>query len=374
MIYLDNAATSHPKPEEVYRAVDRTLRSVGGNPGRGSHRMALEASRAVFDARETLAKLLGAPDAGRIVFTKNATEGINIALKGLLQPGDHVVTTSFEHNSVARTLRKLEIGGISVTRVSGATPGIVTPHEVETALTDMTRLVVMTHASNVFGAILPIDEIGRVVRSRGALFMTDAAQTAGALPMDIGESEVDIVAGTGHKALYGPQGIGFLYLREGVEPRALIDGGTGEFDDALDIPDRLETGTVNTPGIAGLGAGARYVLDRGVDAIRSREEAHIRALIDGLGRMGRVRIIGPTDARERVSLVSFAIDRMDAREAGRRLDEDYGIMVRCGAHCAIDAHKTAGTHPAGAIRVSPGYFTTPEEIAAFLKAVREISG
>ncbi|MEE9613521.1 MAG: aminotransferase class V-fold PLP-dependent enzyme, partial [Thermodesulfobacteriota bacterium] len=273
MIYLDNAATSYPKPEEVYARVDEIFRTVGGNSGRGSHRMALEAGRVIFRARESLGKLLGVPDASRIVFTKNATEAMNVALKGFFRPGDHVVTTAFEHNSVARPLRKLERGGVGVTKVTGSRGDLIEPSDIEKALTADTKLVCIVHASNVFGTIQPIEAIGELCRRKGVPFMVDAAQTAGALPLDISSMNVDIVVGTGHKALFGPQGTGFLYLGDGVEPPPLIDGGVGEQDDEFELPDRLETGTMNTPGIGGLGAGVEFLLTEGVGRVREKEGA-----------------------------------------------------------------------------------------------------
>lgn len=373
MIYLDNAATSFPKPEEVYKRADWVLRNIGGNPGRASHRMALEASRVIFEAREGLATLLGVSDAARIAFTKNATEAINTALKGLIKPGDHIVTTAFEHNSVARTIRRLEKEGVIVTRVSGATPGIVTATEIGAAITKETKIVCVTHASNVFGAIVPVADIGRLCAEKGVLFMIDAAQTAGAMPMNIDEMAVDIVAGTGHKALFGLQGTGFLYLREGVEPEALVDGGTGEIDSDLEIPDRLESGTMNMPGIGGLGAGVEFLLETGVDKVRAHERALIENILEGLGKIKGVTIIGPEGAEGRVSLVSFTMAGIDALSAGTLLDTEHEMMVRTGTHCAPDAHRVAGTFPDGTIRVSPGFFNTLGEIEGFIKAVETIN-
>ncbi len=373
MIYLDNAATSYPKPECVHTRVDEVLRKIGGNPGRGSHRMALEAGRVIFSTREALARLLNVPDASRLVFTKNATEAVNIALKGLLRRGDHVVTTSFEHNSVAKTLRRLEREGVSVTRVRGRRPDLVEACEIEEALTDSTRLVAVVHASNVFGTIQPVAEIAEVLRKRGVLLMVDGAQTVGALEVDLGSLGADVFVGTGHKALFGPQGTGFLYLAEGVEPEPLVDGGTGELDDLLEIPDRLEAGTMNTPGIGGLGAGVGFVLDEGVARIREHEVRLVRRIMDGLAGIGGISILGTPEPDERASLVTFNIDSIAPEEVGTRLDRDFAVMVRSGAHCAPSAHRMAGTYPKGAVRVSPGYFNTEDDIEAFLQAVASIA-
>ncbi|MBI5902121.1 MAG: aminotransferase class V-fold PLP-dependent enzyme [Deltaproteobacteria bacterium] len=373
MIYLDNAATSFPKPEAVYARVDDILRRISGSPGRASHRMAIEAGRVVFNAREALARLLGTPDSSRIAFTKNATEAVNIALKGILRPGDHAVTTSFEHNSVVKTLGRLEKDGVSVTKVRPDGEGLVRPADILGAIRKETKLVTVVHASNVFGTIEPVDEIGRGCGERGVYFMVDAAQTIGAVPVNIGDMEVDIIAATGHKALFGPQGTGFIYVREGMELEPLIDGGTGDLDTMLEMPDRLESGTLNMPGIGGLGAGVEFLLKEGVDKVREHEVALVGDILSGLGAIDGVRIIGPQDARKRASLVAFNVEGVPPAEVGRRLDEGFSILVRSGVQCAPEAHREALTHPDGAVRVSPGYFTKPEDIEAFLRAVRTIA-
>ena len=281
MIYLDNAATTYPKPESVYKRVDQILREVAGSPGRAAHSMAMEASRVVFEARESLARLLLIKDSTRIAFTRNATEAINIALKGLLKPGDHLITTAFEHNSVARPARRLETEGVSVTRVTSGVAGLVGADDIEAVITEKTKLVCITHASNVFGTLQSVKEIGALCRERDITFMVDGSQTVGALPVHPEELNIDILAGTGHKALFGLQGTGFLYLRpRAFEPPALVDGGTGEVDDDLDMPDRLEAGTMNMPGIGGLGAGIEFILDvSGSIRYRAHEEALITALL-----------------------------------------------------------------------------------------------
>lgn len=373
MIYLDNAATSFPKPEAVYKRVEDVLRRISGSPGRASHRMAAEASRVVFDARETVAKVINAKDASRVAFTKNATEAVNIALKGLLKPGDHLITTSFEHNSVAKTAGWVEQCGVEVTRVRPDSSGFVDPSEVARAIKKNTRLASIVHASNVFGSVQPVEEIGRLCRDKGVIFMADGAQTVGAMPVDVEAMNIDILAATGHKALFGPQGTGFIYVRDGIEPVPLISGGTGELDTVLEMPERLESGTMNTPGIGGLGAGAAFVLSEGVEKIRAFEEGLVEALLRGLGSVKGVRIIGTTDARRRASLVAFNIDGVKPYDAGQKIDNDFGILVRTGAHCAPDAHREAGTHPEGAVRVSPGYFNTEADIEEFVRAVATIA-
>ncbi len=377
IIYLDNAATSFPKPECVIERMVEVLRHYGGNPGRGGHRMAIDAGRVIFRTRESLARLLNLPDASRIVFTKSATEASNLAIKGLLSPDDHAVVSSFEHNAGIKPLAWLERQGMRLTRIKpgkDGRPDLITPEEVVAALTPETKLVSIVHGSNVFGTIQPIAEIGRVLRERGVLFMVDAAQTLGAIPFDLSETPVDILVGTGHKSLFGPQGTGFVYLRPGVEPRNLLEGGTGDLEDELETPDRFETGTVNTPGIGGLGAGVDFVLAEGIEKIRTHEKELISLLISGLQRIEGVVILGPLEAAERTSLVSFKIEGFEPLDIGLALEDDYNIMIRCGTHCAPSAHRTAGTHPTGAIRVSPGYFSTTSDIEAFLTAIMEIVG
>lgn len=375
MIYLDNGATSFPKPEQVYKRMDFILRNIGGNPGRASHRMALDASRVVFECREALSGLLSVADASRIVFTKNATEGINIALKGIsLKAGAEVVTTSFEHNSVAKTLRRLEKDGVVIKKLRPDKEGFIDPADVERAVTTTTRLVCVTHASNVFGAIQPVAEIGDICHKKGVPFMVDGAQTVGAVPIDLARVNIDMLAGTGHKALFGPQGTGFLYLRDGVEPEPLLSGGTGELDLVLETPERFEAGTLNTPGIGGLNAGIDFVMQAGVKGIRRHEVALLKRLLSGLAAVPGINILGPLDPSKRVSLVAFNIDGMKPGDVGRRLDEEFGILVRTGVHCAPEAHKEALTYPEGAVRVSPGFFNTESDINEFLIAIDAISG
>ena len=372
-VYLDNAATSYPKPESVYKRIDHILRHIGGNPGRSGHRMAMDASRVIFEARESAARLFNIKDASRVAFTKNATEAINIAFKGILRPGDHVVTTSIEHNAVVKPLKRMEGQGVKVTRVTTDKDGRVSPVEIENAITKHTKLVSVVHASNVFGTVMPVAEIGKICRKKNILFMVDAAQTAGAMPIDVETFNVDILAATGHKSLFGPQGTGLVYVKQGVEPAPLIDGGTGEDDELIEIPDRLEAGTMNTPGIGGLGAGIEFLLKERVEKIRQYEEELIRQILEGLSDIKGIEIIGPSDEKNRTHLVSFNIEGKDPSDIGYRLDNEFGIMTRCGLHCAPYAHKTAGTYPHGAVRVSPGYFNTQKEIEEFLKAIREIA-
>ncbi len=372
-IYFDNAATSFPKPDIVPDRVRDTLMSIGGSPGRATHRMSIDAARLLFNAREAVAGFIGAKDSSRVVFTKNATEAINLALKGLLLPGQHVVTSAIEHNAMANTLRRLEKNSVSVTKVRPDAEGVLNPDDIMDAVTDKTCMVAITHASNVFGAIQPVEEIGRRCKESGLLFMVDGAQTAGVLDIDVEVMSADLFAATGHKALYGPQGTGLLYLREGVEPLALIDGGTGGPDDNVEIPERLEAGTMNTPGVAGLHAGVEFILKEGSKKIREYEMLLLGRLIDGLLSIDGVRILGPVEPERRVGLVAFTLKGITPDSIGLALDNDFSMMVRCATHCAPDAHRHAGTFPQGAVRVSPGYFNTVEEVEALLVALKKIA-
>jgi len=380
LIYLDNAATSWPKPTEVKEAMVAFLDRVGANPGRSGHRLSVEAGRIVYEAREALADLFHAPDPLRIAFGLNATDALNLALHGLLQPGDHVVTSSMEHNSVMRPLRALERQGVEVTVVPCSPEGLLDPRDVERALQPHTRMVVLTHASNVVGTLLPIREVGEIARRHGVLFAVDAAQTAGAVPIDMEADAVDILCFTGHKALLGPMGTGGLVLGERVDPsdlRPLRQGGTGsrsEFEEHPDfLPDLCEAGTPNAVGLAGLLAGVRWVQERGVEAIRAHEQALTARLLEGLGEVPGVTVYGPRDAARQTGTVSFNVEGLEPSEVGLVLDEEYGVLCRVGLHCAPAAHRTLGTFPKGTVRFAVGCFTTLEEVDAAVEAVRAIA-
>lgn len=376
-VYFDNAATSFPKPPDVIDAVALTLREVGGNPGRGGHRMALAANRAVCDARDAIADLFGVRDSGRIVFTASATEALNLAIKGLLRTGDHVVTTSLEHNAVVRPLKALEAQGVSVTRVQAEPDGTVDPKLIEAAIRSNTRMIVTTHASNVVGTLLPIEDIAGIARRRGIIYLVDAAQTAGAVPIDVQGLGIDLLACPGHKGLLGPQGTGVLYVAEGVDLEPLKHGGTGSYSD-LEVqpeisPERYESGTLNTPGIVGLGVAARFLLRVGVDHARAREAGLVARLLEGLERIPQVTVYGPRDPARCAAVVSINIAGTDPAEVGEHLDEDYGILTRTGLHCAPLAHRTIGTFPAGTVRLAPGYFNTATEVDYVIESIGAIA-
>ena len=376
-IYLDNAATSFPKPPAVCAAIDGVLRTAAANPGRGGHRMAVEAARVVAQARQWLATLINAPEPRQVVFTLNGTEALNLALRGLLRPGDHVITSRMEHNSVARPLRRLERDGVEVTRVAADGQGRVDPADIAAAFRPNTRLVALTHASNVCGTVLPITEVGRHCCERNVRFLVDAAQTAGIFPIDVQEQEIDLLAMPGHKGLLGPTGTGALYLAPGLVLEPLRYGGTGSQSESEEqpdlLPDRYESGTVNTVGIAGLGAGVQFILETGVETICAREQGLVARLLQGLAAIEGVRLYGPPPGEHRAAVVSFNIGQWDPNDAAAVLDESFGIACRPGLHCAPLAHETLGTLPNGTIRFSPGYFTPDEEIDTALAAVRRLA-
>jgi cysteine desulfurase/selenocysteine lyase len=378
VIYFDNAATSWPKPEAVTEAMGRFLREHGANPGRSGHRLSIEAGRVVYQAREQVARLFALDDPLSVVFTKNATEAINVALLGLLAPGDHVITSTMEHNSVARPLRFLETQGVGVTRVACAGDGTLDPGDVERSISERTRLVVLSHASNVAGTLCPIAEVGRLAKEHDLLFCVDAAQSAGACPIDLGVMHVDLLAFTGHKSLYGPQGTGGLCIggRARRRLRPLIFGGTGSASDSdlhpEFLPDRLEAGTLNAVGLAGLAAGIAFVESRGLAVIRAHEQSLTRRLLEGLQEMPQVRVLGPCDPQRQTAVVSFDVGGWSCSEVAFMLEESAGICCRAGLHCAPLAHRQLGTFPEGAVRFSLGLFNHETEIATALDALREL--
>jgi cysteine desulfurase family protein len=379
VIYLDNAASSWPKPKATWQAMERFMRAIGANPGRSGHRLSIEAGRLLMDAREALAELFGIDDPLRVCLTKNATEALNVVIHGALQGGDHCVTSSMEHNSVMRPLHALEKKGVEVTIVPCSPRGELDPREIEKAIKKNTKLIVMTHASNVVGTVMPIAEVGAIARKHDVLFCIDASQTAGALPIAVEAIKVDLLAFTGHKALYGPQGTGGLYIRKGLENDlgSLMQGGTGSRSESHQqphfMPDKYESGTPNTVGIAGLTAGVQFILARGVAQIRKKEKELTRLLIEGLKVVPGVTVYGSHDATQQVAIVSFTVSGLSPSEVTGEFDEKFGIMSRPGLHCAPAAHQTIGTLAAGTVRLSAGYFTTKKEIATALEAVEKIA-
>jgi cysteine desulfurase / selenocysteine lyase len=380
MIYLDNAATSWPKPDSVYDAVSYFMRNVGANPGRSGHRLSLEAERIRLETRELLTELLGGSDPFRVIFTLNVTEAINLVIRGLVSKGDRVVTTSMEHNAVMRPLRHLESTlGVEIVIVPHTDNGKLDIDEMEKTLKDGAKLVVINHASNVSGAIVNTGEIGALTKRFGVPLLVDAAQTAGSIPIDMEKDLIDILAFTGHKALLGPTGTGGLIFGQDFNCNNLppaVFGGTGSKSEAEYqpnfLPDKYESGTANIAGIAGLGEGVRWILKRGVDNIRAHEVGITDRMIRGLSNLEGVRVIGTGDAELQTATVSFAVEEMDLSDVTMRLCDDFDIMCRVGLHCAPRAHMTLGTFPSGTIRFGMGPFTTDDMVDSAVEAVSAV--
>ena len=377
--YLDNAATTYPKPEAVYRAMERFAREGGGNPGRSGHHRSLHAAREVLGAREAVARLLAVDDPSRIVFTKNATEALNLVIQSVLAPGGHAVTTSLEHNSVWRPLEAMaRRGEVSYTIVDCAPDGTLDVNGLEAALLPATRLIACTHASNVTGGLLPLDEVAELAAARGVPLLVDAAQTAGRYEVAPESMGVQYLAFSGHKELFGPQGTGALYIAPGWELEPLTYGGTGSRSESSTqpdfLPDRYESGTLNAPGLAGLRAGVEFVLETGLEEIRRHERDLAQRLLEGLLRLRGATVYGPRDWGSRVGIISFNLEGFSSSEVASRLDGAYGICVRSGLHCSPLAHRTIGTLRSGTVRASFSYLNSAEDVDYLLACLGEISG
>lgn len=374
-IYFDNAATSSPKPPEVLERVGAALTEFNANPGRSGHSVALSAAREVLSARERLASLMNAGEETNIAFAFNCTDALNLAIKGALRYGDHVITTQLEHNSVLRPINALAARGrISLSIVSPRADGFVDPEDIRASIRKNTRLIAVTHASNVTGAIQPVAAIGELARREGILYLIDGAQAIGATPVNVRALSCDLYAFPGHKSLLGPMGTGGLYIRPGVVLRTLREGGTGTDSESMlqpdERPERYESGTLNLPGIAGLGAGCAFVAKR-VSAIMSHERELTGALYEGLSAIRGAEIYSPREEAARAGIVSFNLPGMTSSDVADRLGR-MGIAVRGGLHCAPGAHRFLGTLRRGAVRASVGYANTFEEVDAFLNAVNAI--
>lgn len=378
MIYLDNAATSWPKPPVVYETLGSFLQISGANPGRAGHRMAVSASNAIADCRLRIARLFNVAAAERIILTSNATEGLNLAILGLGQPGTRIVTTTMEHNSVARPLSSVQRCGADVVKVNVDSGGRIDLAELRSAAAGA-DLIAITHASNVNGAIQPIEACGDIARETGALLLVDASQTAGAIPIDVEGMKIDLMAFPGHKGLLGPPGTGGMY----VGPRVPLDdmeplrsGGTGfrsEEDRQPDeLPYRYESGTGNTVGIAALGAALRYLESRGIEDIRQHELGLTRRLIEGLSELRGVSVYHAEETDRQAAVISITAEGWEPSDVGAVLDQSFDIACRTGLHCAPDACRTLGVYPSGTVRLSPGPFTTEEEIDVTVSALEEI--
>jgi cysteine desulfurase / selenocysteine lyase len=375
--YLDNAATSFPKPEAVYQAMDRFGRSSVANPGRAGHKMALAAEHALDDGRHRLNRFFNGKSPERWVFTLNCTDALNMAFKGVLQQGDHVITSDLEHNSISRPLRAMELDGfITLTRLKADATGTLDPDAIKSAISPKTRMVAVGHASNVIGTVQPIAEIGQVVQERDALFLVDAAQTAGVVPVDVQATHIDLLALPGHKGLMGPTGTGALYVAPRVKINVWREGGTGGDSSSevqpKEFPYFLEGGTPNVLGVAGLSAGVQWVESEGLEKIRAHEVGLTERLCRQLGEIDSIQVYGHRDPARRVGTLSFRAETLAAPELGGILDQAFDIAIRPGLHCAPYIHRALGTFPDGTVRVSPGPFNTEADIDRLVGALREI--
>ena len=379
MIYLDNAATSGQKPQEVYDAVLKALKECSGNPGRSGHKISLAAGNTVEEARLNLSRLFGCRDASRMVFCSNATDALNLAIKGIVPAGSHVITSSMEHNSVSRPLEALRTQkGISVTKVKTDIDTGADVAEIEDAIGSNTSLIVINHISNVTGTVSDIAAIGKICRKHGVPFLVDASQSAGAFAIDVDDMCIDMLAFPGHKSIMGPQGTGGLYIGPDIDLQPMKEGGTGSRSELLTMPDmmpdRFESGTLNVPGIAGLGAGAAFVNETGVEAIAAKEKALINQLIAGLSAIPKVTVLAPGEGHPRGAAVSITIEAAEPQDIGLLMDQAFNIAVRAGLHCAPDAHTALDTiGSGGTIRISPGYYNTEEDIERCIDAVSQLA-
>lgn len=384
MIYLDNAATTFPKPDQVIESMSEFMRTTMANPGRSGHKMATETNKRMLETRMKLAKLIGAENPLQVAFTKNASEALNIGICGYLEKGDHVITTSMEHNSVARPLNKAEAdGNIEVSVVKGDHEGFIDVDEILAEIKDNTSLVVMTHAGNLLGSINDIRLIGSKIseinkeRKEPIAFMVDCAQTLGSVPIDVIAMNIHILAGAGHKGTYGPTGTGFIYVDEDIDINPIYLGGTGSMSESLNqpefMPDMLETGTINAVGIVGLGSGIDYVVEKGVENIQKYQQDLVYDCISQLEQIPNVKIYGTKDASRRAAVISFNIGEMDSQEVTGLLSDEFNIATRGGMHCTPLAHKRMGTIDQGMVRASFSSFTTKGDIEALINAVENLS-
>ena len=376
MIYMDNAATTLHKPDVVKAAVLAAFDTMG-NAGRGASEPALDASRVIYAAREKLAHFFNAESASRIVFTANSTESLNIAIKGLFCPGNHVITTVLEHNSVLRPLYECQEQGVEITILGCDEKGNISYEEMERAVKDNTKAVVCTHASNLTGNMIDLNKAGEITKRHGLLLVVDASQTAGVWPVDVQEQGIDVLCFTGHKGLLGPQGTGGMYVRTGVDIRPLLSGGSGidtyNPHHPSQMPTALEAGTLNGHGIAGLGAAVTYLEETGLNVIRKKEQSLMRRFYEGISTIPGIKVYGDFSTNDRAAIVSFNIGDYDSSEVSDELNVEYGIVTRPGAHCAPLMHKALGTVEQGAVRFSFSHYNTEEEVDAAIRAVEELA-
>lgn len=376
MIYFDNSATTFPKPRSVIKSMSYFMEKWGANPGRAGHKLSRTAGQKIRETRENIADFFNITDYKRVIFTLNDTYAINMGLHGILKPGDHVITTVYEHNAILRPLDKLSKCGVLVTILDGNMNGEISLKHLRESIQPNTKMVVTCYASNVIGNILPIEEIGKICREANILYMVDAAQGAGVLPIDVERMNIDLMAFPGHKSLFGPMGTGCLYIGERAAVEDIIQGGTGtaseKTEQPKELPIRYESGTLNAPGIWGLNVGLNFVRKVGMDRIRKHEDRLTEHIIEGLSCIAGVRIQA-LDMKDRMPMVAFNIRDTNSLKVARLLDRRYNIAVRGGLHCAPLYHRMAGTIKQGAVRVSPGFFNTKDDVNRFLKAIRQLS-
>lgn len=376
MIYMDNAATTMHKPKEVIDAVVVAMSSMG-NAGRGVNEASLSASRLIYDTREKLCRLFGAEDPRQIVFTANSTESLNIAIKGILNPGDHVIATMLEHNSVLRPLYEMEKKGVRLTIVKSNPEGTLDLADIENAIAPDTKMIVCTNGSNLTGNYIDPEPIGTLVREKGIVFVVDASQTAGVFPIDVQKMKIDVLCFTGHKGMLGPQGTGGMYVRKGLSVRPLLSGGSGvqtySKTHPTEMPTALEAGTLNGHGIAGLHAAVEYLEKTGVDTIRAREQDLMWRFYEGVKEIPGVKVYGDFSTKNRCAIVTLNIGDYDSSEVSDELLTEYGISTRSGGHCAPLMHEALGTVEQGAVRFSFSHYNTEEEVDTAIRAIRELA-
>ncbi|GKU23524.1 aminotransferase class V-fold PLP-dependent enzyme [Clostridium folliculivorans] len=377
MVYIDNAATSFPKPESVYDSVLDCMKRYCANPGRGSHKLSLECEMKILDTRQSISELFNIDNMMNLIFTNNTTEGLNMAIKGVLKSGDHVITTSIEHNSVYRPLRKLTEIGVEVSIVSVDEKGYVNLQELQKNIKTNSKALIINHGSNVLGTVQDIEEIGSIAKKNNLVFIVDVAQTAGVFNIDVKKMNIDIMAFPGHKCLYGPQGIGGLYVSESIKIDTFKEGGTGSNSNIMEqpdfMPDKFESGTLNTPGIVGLGAGVNFITSVGLNEIRRHDQELALYLTSELQKLPYIIMYGEDDCEKKCPVVSFNIDGYDSSEVGEFLN-NKDIYLRTGYHCAPIIHNIIGTKNLGTVRASFAYFNTIEDVEKLLSAVKELYG
>lgn len=379
-IYFDNAATTFPKPDSVINAMFNYMSNQGGSANRGSSSTAIQSSRLVYECRYELAKFFNFPKSENVIFTNNITTSLNMLLLGIIKSGWHIITTSMEHNSVIRPLVKIseEVPDVELDIIKCDENGLVPLEKIKERIKSNTKLIVLTHASNLVGTIQPIEEIGRICKENNILFILDSAQTAGIVPIDMEKCNINGLAFTGHKSLLGPQGIGGFIIDDKLNSicKNIFSGGTGSNSSLVehpqDLPDKFEYGTLNTPGIIGLLEGIRFIEKEGIENIKEKEEFLCQKAMDLLSEIPEIKIYGPMDAKKKTSTISFNIEGMDPEFTGFLLDSEFNITCRTGIHCTPLAHKTVGSYPTGSIRISLGYFNTLEEVYRFVEVIKEL--